>query len=184
MIENNTNKIEPSIISFYSNIEKASLMLIGSSIFTFGCILVFNENINFKLNLFKGIMFFLGIILFGFGVIVSFLLLIRKKPMITLTENELIIFNVIRKEKIVKFKDIKSFFIVNTYHRGFVSSRHIFVEMKKPSEKYSNSWYYNIYKIFGVEMVNSEYSLQTTFIDINHKELLKILNKKLKQNVA
>lgn len=183
-IENNINKVESVKIDYYPNIEKASLFLIGSVIFTFGSVLVFKDFLNYNQNIFKGILIFLGTILFALGGIHSLFLLVRKKPLITLTENELIIFNVIKKEKIIKFKDIKSFFIVNTYNKGFVSSRHIFIEMKKPTEKYSNSWYYKLYKKFGVEIANSEYSIQTTFIDVNHKELSKILNKKLKENVA
>lgn len=184
VIENNINKAESVKIDYFPNIEKASLFLIGSFIFTLGSVLLFKDFLNYNQNIFKGILTFLGIILFALGGIHSVLLLARKKPLITLTDNELIIFNVIRKEKIIKFKDIKSFFFVNTYHKGFVSSRYIFVEMKKPTEKHSNSWYYKIYKMFGVEIANSEYSIQTTFIDVNHKEFLKILNKKLKENVA
>jgi hypothetical protein len=59
-------------------------------------------------------MLLFGFIIFVFGIIISILYLIRKKPLLTVTTNEIIIYNILTKQINVNFEEIKSFFVVTT----------------------------------------------------------------------
>ncbi|BCY27448.1 STM3941 family protein [Flavobacterium okayamense] len=170
-----------NIKNIFVNKEKAAIYLSAGCFFVFIGVFYFDEMINFDVKPLKSIMLLLGLILFSFGIIHSIYLLSKKSPMLIVNDNEVFISIFLKKDRVVKFEDIESFFLVNTYHRGFVTNRIIFVELKKPSEKYSNSLFYKILKeIIPKRAVNSEFSIQTAFLDIKCDELLKILNKKLR----
>src|SRR5690606_42121858 len=77
------------------------------------------------LSLHDALPIFFGFLLFVFGIILSLLLLFRRKPLLTITDNQIIIHNVIAKSKIVEIDNINSFFIVNNYHRGIATNRQI-----------------------------------------------------------
>lgn len=154
-----------------------SISIIFTSIFIF----LFDDIVNFETKPFKSLIGILGFILFSFGVFLSIYLFLRKSPLVSILDDAIIINMYFQKEIKIKFENVESFFIVETRHRGIVSNRQIFIELKKPSIKYSNSVQYKfLKKIMPLKVANSQYSIQTNFLDINHDELLKILNKKLK----
>jgi len=126
-------------------------------------------------------MLLFGFIIFVFGIIISILYLIRKKPLLTVTTNEIIIYNILTKQINVNFEEIKSFFVVTTHYKGIANNRQIFIEMKKPTKKYSDSWFYKLLLKLDIKIANSQYGIHTDFLNINHKKLLEILNKKLKK---
>ena len=127
-------------------------------------------------------MLLFGFIIFVFGIIISTLLLIRTKPLLTVTTNEIIIHNILTKQINVNFEEIKSFFVIVTSYRGITNNRQICIEMKKPTQKYSNSWFYKLLLKFDIKIANSQYGIQTNFINTNHIKLLAILNKYLKKH--
>jgi hypothetical protein len=165
----------------FANKEKAAIYLFGGCFFVVISIIFFDKIVNFDAKPFRSFIILLGILLFTFGIIYSIILLFKKAPLLVISEKEIIIWTLLRKEKVIMFKDIESFFLVKTYHRGFVTNRLIFVELKEPSSKYSNSLFYRtVNKITSKEVANSEFSIHTNFLDIKHDELLKLLRKKLR----
>ena len=117
-----------------------------------------------------------------FGIIISVLHLIRTKPLLTVTTNEIIIYNVLAKQININFQEVKSFFVITTSYRGITNNRQICIEMKKPTKKYSDSWFYNLLLKFDIKIANSQYGIQTNFLNTNHIKLLAILNKYLKKH--
>src|SRR5690606_39352127 len=87
------------------------------------------------------------------------------------------------KIKIVEIDNINSFFIVNNYHRGIATNRQIFIELKKPDTKYSNTWLYNLIFKISKPIANYQYTSQTDFLNIKQKEILEILNKLIKRRI-
>lgn len=170
-------------LNFYSNKLTSFLLLIISLIFVIGGIFVKEEMLNFEDKPFKTIFLIFGFLLFLFGIILSLLLLFRRKPLLTITDTQIIIHNVLAKTKIVDINNINSFYIVNNYHRGIATNRQIFIELKKPDIKYSKTWLYKSLLKLSKPVANSQYSIQTDFLDVKQKKLLEILNKQIK-NVA
>ena len=170
-------------LNFYSNKLTSFLLLIISSILVTGGIFVSEKILNFEDKPFKTTFLIFGFLLFVLGIILSLLLLFRRKPLLTITDNQIIIHNVIAKSKIVEIDNINSFFIVNNYHRGIATNRQIFIELKKPYTKYSNTWLYNLIFKMSKPIANSQYSIQTDFLNIKQKELLEILNKLIKRRI-
>jgi hypothetical protein len=168
---------------FYSNKLTSFLLLLISSIFVISGILLGDKMINFEEKLFKGVIFIFTFLLFSFGILLSFLLLIRKKPLLTITNNEIIIHNVLAPSKTIQIDNIKSFFIVNTHHRGIKTNKQIFIELNKPTEKYTKTWFYKFLNKVSKPIANSQYSIQTNFLNIKQEKLLKLLNKKIKNVV-
>lgn len=168
---------------FYSNKLTSFLLLLISLIFIITGILFGKKMIDFEENLFKSVIFILGFLLFSFGIFLSFLLLKRKKPLLTITNREIIIHNVLYPSKTIQIDNIKSFFIVNTHHRGFKTNRQIFIELKKPKEKYINTWFYKFLNKISKPLANSQYSIQTDFLNIKQQKLLELLNKKIKNAI-
>jgi hypothetical protein len=166
-------------IEIYSNKTKATFLLIISLVFSFSTIFLF-ENINLNKGIFHKFLTILGFILFFSGIILAVKLLLRKEPLLIITSEEILINQVLMKPIKINFKDIKSFEVVSIYNRGFRTNTQIYIEMKEPTEKYKNSMQYKfLFWISSPRIANSQYGIQTTFLDINYKELLKILNKKL-----
>lgn len=181
MIENNTSKLKSTDLHFYSNKVKAFILLLVSSLMVFCGIFLYKSIFNFELKPFKSIMLLFGFSIFVFGIIISILYLIRTKPLLTVTTNEIIIYNILLTKQInVNFEEIKSFFVITTSYKGISNNRQICIELKKPTKKYSDSWFYKLLLKFNSKIANSQYAIQTNFININHNELLAILNEHLK----
>ena len=169
-------------INIFVNKEKEAIYFFGGCFFVIAIIVFFDKMIDFDVKPFRSVVILLGLMLSSFGVIHSSVLLFKKTPSLVINDNEIIIWVFLRRDRVIKFQDIESFFLVNTHHRGFVTNRLIFIELKEPSSKYSNSLFYRMLKkITSKEVANSEFSIQTNFLDIKHDELLKILNKKLRE---
>ncbi|MGA9212001.1 STM3941 family protein, partial [Kaistella sp.] len=148
-------------LNFYSNKLRSFLLFFISSIFIIAGIFLGDKLINFEEKLFKSVILICGFLLFSFGIILSLLLLTRKKPLLTITNSQIIIHNVLTSSKTVEFKNIKSFFIVNTYHRGITTNRQIFIELIKPTENYRSMWIYKFLNKISKPIANSQYSIQT-----------------------
>ena len=58
-----------------------------------------------------------------------------------------------------------------------------FIEVKKPSENFSNMWFNKFLSRISKRLANSQYSIQTNFLNIKQETLLEILNKKIKNVV-
>ncbi len=171
-----------NIKNIFVNKEKTAIYFSISCFFVFIGVFYFDEMINFDVKPLKSIMLLLGFAIFSFGVFLSIYLFLRKSPLVSISDDEITINMYFQKEAKIKFENIESFFIVETRHRGLVSNRQIFIELKIPSKKYSNSLFYKILKkIMPLKVANSQYGIQTIFLDIKHDELLKILNKKLRE---
>jgi hypothetical protein len=167
--------------NIFANKEKAAIYLFGGCFFVIISIISFDKIVNFDAKPFRSFVILLGVLLFTFGVIYSIVLLFKKAPLLVISEKEIIIWTFLRKEKVIMFKDIESFFLVKTYHRGFVTNKLIFIQLKEPSNKYSNSLFYRIInKITSKKVANSEFSIHTNFLNIKHDELLKLLRNKLR----
>lgn len=182
MIENNTSKLKSTDLHFYSNKIKAFILLLVSSLLVFCGIFLNKSFFNFELKPFKSIMLLFGFLIFVFGIIISILYLIRTKPLLTVNTNEIIIYNVLSKQININFEEIKSFFVITTSYRGITNNRQICIEMKKPTKKYSDSWFYKLLLKFDSKIANSQYVIQTNFLNTNHIKLLTILNKYLKKH--
>ncbi|KMQ67010.1 STM3941 family protein, partial [Chryseobacterium koreense] len=170
-------------VNFYSNKQTSFVLLILSSLLVTGGFIARNSILNFEDNMFKSIVMILALMLFAFGVVLSLLLLFRKKPLLTITDERIIIYNIFTKPNIVEINNIKSFFIVNTIQRGITTNRQIYIELIMPTEKFRNSLYYKLINKINKPFANSQHAIQTNFLNIKQKDLLKILEKKLK-NVA
>ncbi|MFH6958152.1 STM3941 family protein [Flavobacterium aquidurense] len=168
---------------FYSNKLISFLLLLISSIFVIVGILLGEKMIDFEEKLFKSVIFIFSFLLFSFGIVLSFLLLGRKKPLLTITNSEIIIHNVLTPSKTIQINNIKSFFIVNTNYRGIKTNRQIFIELNKPTEKYTKTWFYKFLNKISKPIANSQYSIQTDFLNIKQQKLLELLNKKIKNAV-
>lgn len=168
---------------FYSNKLTSFLLLLISSIFVIAGILLGEKMIDFEEKLFKSVIFIFSFLLFSFGIVLSFLLLTRKKPLLTITNSQIIIHNVLTPSKTIQIDNIKSFLIVNTHHRGIKTNRQIFIELKRPTEKYTKTWFYKFLNKISKPIANSQYSIQTDFLNIKQQKLLELLNKKIKNAV-
>ncbi len=170
-------------LNFYSKKSSSFLLLLISSIFVIAGIFLEDKMINFQEKPFKSVIIILSLLFFAFGIILSILFLTRTKPLLTITENHIIIHSVLTSSKTVEFKNVKSFFIVNTYNRGIATNRQIFIELDKPTENYTNMWLYKFVNKLSKPIANSQHSIQTDFLNIKQEELLEILNKRIKNVV-
>jgi hypothetical protein len=170
-------------LNYYSNKGTSFLLFLLSAIFIVAGIFFHDDIINFEQKPFKSSILVMGFLLFAFGIVLSLLLLARKKPLLTITNNQIIINSVLTSAKVVEINNIKSFFIVNTYNRGIATNRQIFIELKKPTEAYRNMWFYKFLFKINKPMANSQYSIQTDFLNIKQQKLLEILNQKIKNVV-
>ncbi len=169
--------------NFYSNKLTSFLLFLISIIFVISGIFLVDKLIDFEENIFKSIILVLSFLLFSFSIVLSILLLTRKKPLLTITKSEIIIHNVLTSSKTIQIDNIKSFFIVNTHHRGIKTNRQIFIELKKPTERYTKTWFYKFLNKISKPIANSQYSIQTNFLNIKQQKLLETLNKKIKNAV-
>lgn len=168
---------------FYSNKLTSFLLLLISSIFVFAGIFLGEKMINFEEKLFKSLILIFSFLLFSFGIVLSFLLLTRKNPLLTITNSQIIIYSVLTSSKTIQIDNIKSFFIVNNHYRGIKTNRQIFIELNKPTEKYTKTRFYKFLNKISKPIANSQYSIQTDFLNIEQQKLLELLNKKIKKAV-
>lgn len=169
--------------NFYSNKLTSFLLLLISLLFVISGICWGDKLIDFEENIFKSVILVLSFLLFSFGIILSILLLIRKKPLLTITNSQIIVHNVLTSSKTIQIDNIKSFFIVNTLHQGIKTNRQIFIELKKPTERYAKTWFYKFLNKISKPIANSQYSIQTNFLNIKQQKLLELLNKKIKNAI-
>lgn len=158
-------------IHFYSSKIKSLLMFIISSVF---CYLFFHfyKKLDNE-NLFKVIISHLGFILFLFGFFYSIILLLRRKPLLTITNTQIIIHSTLAKTVLINFEDISSFFVSTTRFRGIKTTEYIFIVTKSSMKNKDSSKLYT-------EFSNPKHSIQTDILNIKTNDLLKILNDKLK----
>lgn len=159
---------------FYSNKIKSIILLVISSVFTIGL-----SQLNFgDENLFVIVMLSLGITLFSFGILYSILLLVRSEPLLTVTDKQIIIYNVLRKPTFIRFDDVALFFISDIRHYGIKTSEYIYVIMKKPKENMNivDKVALTVFPQFkGVR-----YSIQTDMLNVKAKVLLELLNSRIR----
>ena len=170
-------------LNFYTNKLSSFLLLFISSTVVVGGIFLGDKMIDFEEKTFESVILILGFFLFSFGIVLSILLLTRKKPLLTITNNQIVIHSVLTSSKTIEIENIKSFFIVNNYYRGIKTNRQIFIELKKPTENYTNIWFYKFLSKISKPIANSQYSIQTDFLNIKQQNLLEILNGKIKNVV-
>lgn len=159
---------------FYSHKIKSLILLIISSVFTIGL-----SYIDFKNeNLFVIVVLSLGITLFSFGILYSILLLVRSEPLLTITDKQIIVYNVVRKPTCIQFDDVALFFISDIRHYGIKTSEYIYVIMKKPKENMNivDKVALTVFPQFkGVR-----YSIQTDMLNVKAKVLLELLNSRIR----
>lgn len=168
-------------LHFYSSKIKAFFLLIISSFFVFFGLFFYENIFNFEAKALRSTFLLLAFLLFLSGIIISIKLLFRKKPLLTISTNELFIYTIFRKPISLRFDEIKSFYLVTSHHKGIPTNRKIFIELKEPSQRFKNSVYYRITRIFSLRLANSQYGIQADLIKINHNELLEILNDRLQK---
>jgi hypothetical protein len=156
-------------IHFYSSKIKSLLLLIVSIGF---CLLIsqFYKNLGNE-GLGKVILFYFGVTIFIISSILSTLLILRRKPLLIITDTEIIIHYLLRKSVSIKFEEISKFFTSNTTYRGIKTNEYINIVMKYPKNPSQK-------RFLGYS--SSQEIIQTDMLNVKTSELLKILNKKLK----
>lgn len=153
---------------FYSSKIRSLFLLIVSIGF---CLLIsqFFRNLGNE-GLGKVILFYFGFTIFIFSSILSLLLLLRRKPLLSITDTEIIIYHLFIKSVPVKIEEISKFSTSNTTYRGMKTSESINIVMKYP--KNAPRKRLPLYS-------NAQNVIQTDMLNVKTLELLKILNKKL-----
>ncbi|WP_336965593.1 STM3941 family protein [Chryseobacterium contaminans] len=159
---------------FYSSKIKSLILLIISCVFTFGI-----SYIDFKdENLFIIVMLCLGITLFSFGILYSILLLVRTEPLLTVTDKQIIVYNVLRKPTFIRFDEVALFFIVDMRHYGIKTSSYICVIMKQPKE--NTNVIDKVSSTVFPHLKGIRYSIQTDMLNVKAKVLLELLNSRIR----
>lgn len=168
-------------MEIFSNKQKATLLLVIGLFFSF-CGIYFFKIIVFNKNLFSKLMLFLGFLLLVFGVIYSLFLLFRKRPLLIINDDEIRILHPFISQIIIKFSEIQSFGVISTRFRGISTNRQILIELKKPTDKYQKTLYFKTLIKVDDKLAKSQYCIQTSFLNIDYKDLLKMLNQRLKKH--
>ncbi|WP_410693326.1 STM3941 family protein [Chryseobacterium sp. SIMBA_038] len=156
-------------LHFYSNKTSNLFLFIVSFLFCVAFV-YFYEDLQRK-SLFKIIISHFAFILCLFGSAYSFLLLIRRKPLLTISNTHIIIYNLLRKDISVNFEDISKFTVsITTNYRGIKTTEQINIILK------SNTKNNNLSSEFPI----LHEIIQTDILNIKTNDLLKILNDKLK----
>lgn len=167
-------------LHFYSNKLKAFFLLIISFAVIVCAFVTWEVIIDFSDNALESSILLLVIILSFFGVVISFILLFRSKPLLSINNRQIIIYDIFRKPIFLELKEIKSFELFELRSRYSIN-REILIELKKPSKKAQSSFYYRLLKRFSVKIANTRYSIKIQFIKVNRNELMDILNRKLQR---
>src|SRR5690554_1494616 len=80
-------------LNFYSNKTQAIILFLISSFFVFAGILLRERLFHFETHPFKSSALVLGLFMFTCGAIFSILLIFRSKPLLTISENQITIYN-------------------------------------------------------------------------------------------
>lgn len=158
-------------VHFYSSKINSIVMLGISSLF----ILFFVKHNLDNTNLFIVVMLRLCFVLCILGVICSLLLLLRQKPMLTVTDQQIIIYNLIRKPKVVHLNDISSFHKSKQTHRGVKTGEHIHMVLKAPSkniqsfQKRSSDFFPYYYAVINLDILNVK---TTTLLELLNSRLV------------
>jgi hypothetical protein len=161
-------------IHFYSSKIKSIILLIISFGFVYFFIYSYEE-LTYK-SYFIVMMSHLVFILFSFSIVYSMILIFRRKPLLTINENEIIIFDPLRKKVLIPFDDIESFFISSTSHRG-IKTHQINIVMKNAKLKKNK-----IVKTIFPQFENVQYAIQSNLLNVKTKKLIIILNSYLKNS--
>ncbi|MGO4709306.1 STM3941 family protein [Chryseobacterium sp. 2TAF14] len=130
-------------------------------------------------KIFSVIISYLAFILFTFGWIFALFLLFRRKPLLTITDDQIIIYNILTKSKIINFKDISSFYVSTNSFRGIKTTEQINIILKTSAKKSPSIHKKN--KISWL-FLSIEESIQTDILNVRTKDLLKILNHRISKN--
>lgn len=159
---------------FYSSKIKSLVLLIISSAFTIGLSYIdFGDK-----DLLIIVMLSLGITLFSFGILYSILLLVRTEPLLTVTDQQIIVYNVFRKPTFIRFDEVALFFISDMRNHGIKTSSYICVIMKKPKE--NPNVIDQISSTVFPQWNGIRYSIQTDILNVKAKVLLELLNSRIR----
>lgn len=111
----------------------------------------------------------LGFILFLSSLIFSIVLLLRRKPLLTVTDQQIIIYHMLGKSSSIDFEDIDSFYVSDTRNRGIKIAEHILIVLKSPEKNDKN----------GKFPAYSSHMIQADILNVKAKFLLELLNTRL-----
>lgn len=161
-------------IHFYSHKTKSLFLMILSGIFTFGL-----WRIDFgKENLLLVIVLYLALGLFAFGFVYAALLLFRTKPLLTITDRQVIIYNVLRKPTAIDFDDVLLFCTSDIKHLWIKTAEFIHIVLKHPKKNPNLLDHISSKLIRNSESL--EYSIQTDMLNVKVKVLLELLQSKIR----
>jgi hypothetical protein len=119
------------------------------------------------------IIFNLGFVFFLFCGICSLLLLLRRKPMLTVTDRQIIIYNFIRKPKVINLEDVSSFYTSTQKHRGIKTIEFVHIAMKAlPKNKHS-------FQKESLKFFPNNEVIHADILNVKTKTLLELLNSRL-----
>ncbi|CAM3002102.1 hypothetical protein DRF59_17435 [Chryseobacterium flavum] len=161
-------------VHFYSSKTRGMVMLVISGVFTW--ILLYFDF--YRESYFSLIVLCLGLGLFLFGIIFSLLLLLRRKPLLTVSDKQIIIYSVLRKPKTINFEEVIFFFESDMKYHGIKTSEYICALMKFREEKPG------LLDRISAELMpgsqNIKYSIQTDILQVETKTLLELLNSRIR----
>lgn len=166
-------------INIYSNKQKALFLFLICFAFLFSSIIYSQKIKMFLSNTFAYV--FIHLIMIA-GLYLSLVLLFRRKPLLTITDTELIIYNPLYKTKKIRLEDVKSFQLFEV-RLNFSRSSEILIELNRETEVADENFYFKILRKISSRLANTKYSIKPYFLKVNKNNLLNILNKRLK-NVA
>lgn len=120
--------------NYYTNKLKSFILFIISAFFSVS--FMYYDLGNKKI--FSVIIAYFAFIFLTFGWIFSLFLLFRRKPLLTITDGQIIIYNVFSKPFTINFKDISSFYISSNSFRGIKTTEQINIILKTSAKKPSN----------------------------------------------
>ena len=170
-------------LHYYYNKKKISFYLIICLVFVAGGIFVLNEKIHkIGYNIFT-LMMLLSLVFFFPSAVFLFFVLIYRKPVLSVTDKEIIIYHFPSKRiSRVPFSEIQSFYLYEYKIRN-KTHRQILIQLKKIDNKdIQTKTYRFISRFFGSQVANSKYTIQAENLNINYKELLEELNSRLIKN--
>ncbi|MFN1217424.1 STM3941 family protein [Chryseobacterium kwangjuense] len=151
---------------FYSSKMTSFILLVVSAVFVY---LYFSIDQD-RSSVFMVVIYNLGFVLFSLGLIYSIVLLFRRKPLLTITDHQIIIYHMFAKPVSVGFGDIVSFYVSDTRHRGIKTAEHIFIVLKSADQKRKG----------GKSSPFNQQSIQVDILNVKTKVLLDLLQTKLR----
>ncbi|MBL1223079.1 hypothetical protein JET18_19705 [Chryseobacterium sp. L7] len=152
-------------LHFYSSKMTSVILFVISAVFVY---LFFSLDQD-RYSVFMVVMHNLGFALFSLGLIYSIVLLFRRKPLLTITDHQIIIYHMFAKPVSVGFGDIVSFYVSDTRHRGIKTTEHIFIVLKSAYQNRKG----------GKSSPFNQQSIQVDILNVKAKVLLELLNSRL-----